>query len=95
MVNKKSKLDKEEKEILEAIESGAWKPIKMKANERQEYIDAARNTMRKDSHLNIRISKADLEGLKVKAVREGMPYQTLIASILHKYLNGSLLPRPA
>lgn len=84
----RDKLDKEEKEILDAIESGAWELIKPTRAEHERYAQIARNTLRKDQRMNIRISKADLGRLKTKAAEEGVPYQTLVSSILHKYVSG-------
>ena len=87
---KKYKLDKEEQEILDAIESGEWELVKPKKAELEHYAQIARETLRKDQRMNIRISRADLNRIKVKAAEEGIPYQTLVASILHKYVSGSL-----
>ena len=87
---KKYKLDKDEQEILDAIESGKWKVRKPTKAELEHYAQAARNTFRKDQRMNIRISKADMTGLKARAAEEGIPYQTLVASVLHKYVSGTL-----
>ena len=88
----KYKLDPEEQEILHAIEEGEWKHKKLSPSEMNRYIKIARNTLRKGKRINIRISSTDLEGLKTKAIREGLPYQTLIASVLHKYVTGQIHP---
>lgn len=85
------KLDKEEQEILEAIELGEWELIKPKKAELARYADIARNTLRKDQRMNIRISKVDLNRIKAKAAEEGIPYQTLVVSIIHKYVSGNLI----
>ncbi len=87
---KKLLFDKEEREILEAIEKGKWPMTPVTKEQKQYYATIARNTFRKDQRMNIRISKVDLERLKAKAAEEGIPYQTLVASILHKYVSGSL-----
>ncbi len=87
----KYRLEKEEKEILNAIETGAWEMVKPKSGELNYYSEIARNTFRKDQRMNIRISKADLIRIKAKAAEEGIPYQTLVASIIHKYASGGLL----
>lgn len=84
------RLDKEEKEILDAIENGEWPLVKPKKTELLHYAEIARNTLRKDQRMNIRISKVDLNGIKAKAAEEGIPYQTLVASVIHKYVSGSL-----
>ena len=85
-----SKLDKEEKEILEAFESGKLKRTKgskLLQERHREYADAM---FRKDARINIRLSSRDLRGLQKRALAEGIPYQTLIASVLHKYVEGRL-----
>ena len=84
-----SKLDPYELEVLEAYESGKLKPIASKA-ELQRMRAAARATSIKDKRVNIRLSSADLLDIQAKALAEGMPYQTLIASVLHKYVSGML-----
>lgn len=86
----KYKLDPEEKELLESVERGEWISTEPTRAEMRRYMRMARNTLRKDKRINIRISQFDLEGLQVKAVREGIPYQTLVSSILHKYVAGRL-----
>ncbi len=87
-----SKLDPYELEVLEAYESGKLKPIASKA-ELQRMRAAARATAIKDKRVNIRLSSADLLDIQAKALAEGMPYQTLIASVLHKYVAGKLLEK--
>lgn len=87
---RKYQLDKEEQEILDAIESGAWEQVKPKRSELERYAQIAKQTLRKDQRMNIRISKADLNRIKARAAEEGIPYQTLVASILHRYVSGNL-----
>ena len=77
-------LDKEEQEMLDSIERGEWVSIKNFAKVKRELMAAARNTLNKTKNINIRLSERDLHKLKAKAVREGIPYQTLAASILHR-----------
>ena len=84
-----SKLDRYELEVLEAYESGKLKPIASKA-ELQRMRTAARATAIRDKRVNIRLSSADLLDIQAKALAEGMPYQTLIASVLHKFVAGTL-----
>lgn len=86
---KKYQLDREERKILDAIESGKWETIKPKKADLQRYAQIAKNTLRKDQRMNIRISKADLNRIKAKAAEEGLPYQTLVSSILHKFVSGN------
>ena len=84
----KTKLNKEEQDILDSFERGEWKPV---ANRRQEiarHVAYARNTLAKDKRVNIRISSRDLEELQAIAVEDGMPYQTLMASVLHRFASG-------
>ena len=80
------RLDAEEREILDAYEGGKMALAPVSA----ELVAAARETMRKRRNINIRISETDLESIKLLAAREGLPYQTLIGSILHKYAAGRL-----
>lgn len=83
---KNDQLDKEEKEILDAYESGKLNG----ASASDSMVLAAKETMKKNKNINIRISENDLESIKLKAAREGMPYQTLIGSLIHKYASGYL-----
>jgi len=87
----KSKLTKEEKEILDSFDKGEWVPVSDLSKRKEELIGYARNTLRKDRRLNIRISERDLLELQRKAVKEGLAYQTYVSSILHKYVNGTLV----
>ena len=82
-----SELDSYELEVLVAYESGRLKPAAGKA-ELQRIRAAARATAIKDKRVNIRLSSADLMDIQAKALEEGIPYQTLIASVLHKYIAG-------
>jgi len=88
-MKKKSLLDKEEERLIAEYERGAFKPIKNQGMGKKEAIEAARRYTRKDARINIRVSTADLEMLKRRAAEEGLPYQSLIASILHKYVSRS------
>ena len=87
------KLDAEEKGILESVERGEWRSVKGAKRERNRYARNARATFRKDRRLNIRISSKDLEAIQKRALEEGLPYQTLISSLLHKYASGRLRER--
>ena len=84
-----SKLDAYEREILTAYESGKLKSVATK-RELKKLKAAARATAIKDRRVNIRLSSIDLGDIQVKALEEGVPYQTLIASVLHKYVTGRL-----
>ena len=87
----KIKLAKEEKEILDSFEKGEWIPVTNLSKRKKELVAYARNTLRKDKRLNIRISERDLIELQRKAVKEGLPYQTYVSSIIHKFINGTLI----
>ena len=87
------KLDKEEKELLDSFEQDEWKPVANQEAEGKRYREYARATFKKDMRVNIRISKKDLEALQSRALQEGIPYQTLIGSILHKYVDGRLVEK--
>ena len=76
------KMDADEKELLESVERGEWKSAKAGKRERARYSRYAKATFRKDRRLNIRLSGKDLEAIQKRALAEGLPYQTLIASLL-------------
>ena len=80
----------EEKKILESYERGEWRSVKDLKAEVRTLRTAARNTMLKDKRINIRMSSRDLNQVQVIAAQEGIPYQTLISSIIHKFVSGSL-----
>jgi predicted DNA binding CopG/RHH family protein len=83
------KLDAYEKDLLNAYEEGKLKSIASKS-ELARFKAAARSTAVKDKRVNIRLSSGDLSDIQIKALEEGIPYQTLIASVLHKYVTGRL-----
>ncbi len=85
----KVKLSKEEKALLDSVESGEYESTLTDAR-RKELEAAAANTFRKDKRINIRISNRDLVAVQSRASEEGIPYQTLVSSIIHKYVSGSL-----
>ncbi len=85
---KRNELTKEEKEILESFEKDEWVPLPDGESEIGKHKRYARNTLKKDRRINIRISSKDLETLQLMAVEDGLPYQTLISSILHRYVSG-------
>ena len=89
----KHKLDKEEKDILRSFEKGEWKEIPGMNDEIKHHIEYAKATHRKDKRVNIRISEKDLASIQKKALEEGIPYQTLISSLIHKYVNGRLVDK--
>ena len=86
-------LDQEEQEILAAYEAGTLRSVATAA-ERSRLESSARATQTKDQRINIRLTSEDLDALRTRALQEGIPYQTLITSVLHKYVTGRLLDRP-
>ncbi|MCP4124982.1 MAG: antitoxin [Bacteroidetes bacterium] len=87
------KLDAEEKELLTSYEADEWQSVGNVEVEKQTYSEYATATFKKDRRVNIRISSKDLEALQKRALEEGLPYQTLIASVLHKFVSGRLIDR--
>ena len=85
----KVKLSKEEKELLDSVESGEFESTLTEVR-KKELETAATNTFKKDKRINIRISNRDLIAVQSRASEEGIPYQTLVSSIIHKYVSGSL-----
>lgn len=88
------KLTPEEDDLLGSIERGEWRRTGRFAKARKDLQAAARATVRKDKQVNIRMTAQDLVHLQKAAIEEGLPYQTLIASILNKYITGRLVERP-
>ena len=72
------------------LKKATGKLVKPRRAELSRYAQIARNTFRKDQRMNIRISKADMDRIKTRAAEEGLPYQTLVASIIHKFASGNL-----
>lgn len=93
MTDDKKNLSAEEQEILDSYESEEWQPVENRDAEMELFRKYARAKLKKDKRVNIRISEKDLEALQKRALEEGIPYQTLMASILHKYVNGRLAER--
>ncbi len=87
------KLTQEEQSLLDSVEKGEWKRIPDFPQEAARYQAAARGTLRKDKRVNIRMAERDLIRFQKTAVHEGLPYQTLISSVLHKYINGRLVEK--
>ncbi|MGE5409864.1 MAG: hypothetical protein ACM3MI_02815 [Clostridiales bacterium] len=82
------KLEKSETEIFKSFESDEWQSVKDAGIKKTDYARYAKNTAAKNKRINIRLSEKDLANLKAKSLEEGIPYQTLIASIIHKYVHG-------
>lgn len=85
-------LDSEEKKILESFEKDEFVSV-FSDTRKADLIEAARNTTKKTRRVNIRMSERDFERINIKAMEENIPYQTLIGSIIHKYLDGRFVDR--
>lgn len=84
------KLEPQEEETRDSVERGEWRSVPRLKTEQKRYRSYAEATFRKDRRVNIRISNKDLVAIQKRAVEEGLPYQTLISSLLHKYVSGRL-----
>ncbi|TWI77453.1 putative DNA binding CopG/RHH family protein [Desulfobotulus alkaliphilus] len=85
-----SRLDEEEQEIMDAFNAGELQRVSDFEEKKELHQRYAEGMFKKDARINIRLSSKDLRGLQKKALAEGIPYQTLVASILHKYVEGRL-----
>ena len=88
-------LDEEEQEILDAFDSGKIKPIPNAKEEIEKHRRYASETFKKDKRINIRIASRDLSTIQKMAISEGIPYQTFIVSILHKFADGQYVEKKA
>jgi len=86
-------LNSEEREMMDSIEQGEWSSVSDFSSLKDRLMRAATETALKDYRINIRISRKDVEALKTKALEEGIPYQTLVTSILHKYVTGRIVEK--
>ena len=86
------KLSKEETELLKSVEDGEWETISDVKSKQKRYQAIAKNSLKKDERINIRLATKDLMGIQKKAMQEGLPYQTLISRVLHRYGTGQLKP---
>lgn len=87
--------DKFEQDMLKAYESGAMKSISPSKSELAKFKAVASATFLKERRVNIRLSTPDLMDIQTRALEEGLPYQTFIASVLHKYVSGRLVEKPS
>ncbi|MCH8225359.1 MAG: antitoxin [Chloroflexi bacterium] len=87
------RLDGEEQELVASFEKNEWRPVPDRDAAVERYQGYARTTFKKEMRVNIRISSKDLEALQILALEEGIPYQTLMASVLHKYISGRLVDK--
>ena len=89
----KNILDSQEKEILNDYENDEYVEVPEMGTEIRKHVEYAKATFLKNKRINIRISQKDLESIQRKALEEGIPYQTLIASLIHKYITGKLVEK--
>ena len=87
-------LEADEQQLLDAFEQGALTSVATPAL-LNDLRQSARATGQKDQRINIRLSSGDLQAIRTRALQEGVPYQTLISSVLHKYVSGTLQEKPA
>lgn len=87
------RLDSYEKQVLTAFESGKLKPAVTSEAALRRYREYARATLTKNRRVNIRVSSQDISDIQARAVEEGLPYQTLMASVLHKFATGRLVEK--
>jgi predicted DNA binding CopG/RHH family protein len=85
-------LEADEQQLLDAFEQGALTSVATPAL-LNDLRQSARATGQKDQRINIRLSSGDLQAIRTRALQEGIPYQTLISSVLHKYVSGTLQER--
>ncbi|MGX9725849.1 MAG: antitoxin [Candidatus Electronema sp. VV] len=83
----------EEKELIASIENEEWTSVSDLNSFKKRLMQAAAETAAKDYQINVSVSKRDAEALKTKALEEGIPYQALVTSILHKYVTGRIIER--
>jgi predicted DNA binding CopG/RHH family protein len=83
-------IDDDEREIVASLEADEWISVADADISKAEATEIARSTMRKDRRMNVRISERDMRNLKIRAAEEGIPYQTLVTMVLHKYVTGQL-----
>jgi len=86
------KNDDSEEDILRSYEQDEWRSVEEFKKLKEEYEAYARNTSNKNKRINIRISESDLKRLKAKSLEEGIPYQTLVSSLIHRYVSGKTTP---
>lgn len=88
-----ARLDSEEQGILDSFDRGEWQPVPGVQSEMKRYQEYAKATRKQDKYVNIQILERDLIVLQKRALDEGVPYQELISSILHKYISGLLVEK--
>ena len=86
--NEAQYLDEEEREMMESLEHDEWQSVEDRAATKNEALQYAKAMLKKDRRMNVRMTERDLRNLKIKAAEEGIPYQTLVTMVLHKYVTG-------
>lgn len=94
-VTKSTSMSQEEQDILNSFEAGEWVPIS--SSDKKKKLDlfkkAASKTLSKNKRINIRLNQIDLDSIQRRAFEEGLPYQTLISSLIHKFVTGKLVEK--
>ena len=88
-----TRLNREEQELLKSVEGGEWKSTPRLQAAAKRYREYAESSFKKNRRVNIRLSANDLDAIQKRAIEEGIPYQTLISSLVHKYASGKLIER--
>jgi len=87
---KKAKpLNIEEKELIETVENGEWKSV-LNPKLKKQYQEYAKNSLNKQKRINIRMTDRDLKHIQIRAIQEGIPYQSLISMLVHKFNQGKV-----
>lgn len=86
-------IDQEEQDMILSLENEKWQQVENVEEEKEKALMAAKNTIKKDKRINLRLTQKDYYQIQLKAIEEGIPYQTLISSVIHKYLNGAFVQR--
>ncbi|MDZ7725764.1 MAG: antitoxin [candidate division KSB1 bacterium] len=92
-MNNNKYLDAEEKEYIESYENDEWQSVDDLEREKKAHAQYAKNSSIKNKRINIRMTERDLLNLKAESKIQGLPYQSLISSVLHKYINGTLVEK--
>ena len=82
-----------EQDLLQAYENGELQSENLSQGQMEEFKTAALSTFLYDQHVDVCLSKSDMANIQLRAAQEGIPYQTLIASVIHKFINGQLLEK--
>lgn len=86
-------LDNDEKDLMASLNKGEWNSVPNLKKTMTEHALFFHTSQRKNKHVNIRLTESDLDGIRARAIQEGIPYQTLISSVMHKYIAGYLVQR--